>query len=91
MNLAMVDAAQGDHEFIAHLPTQRARLHEAEVVRIGVLAPAHKTRLFGNEPQMFLVAMATGLPDGKNALVDTPRRVILRLDGRVWSWHRRLG
>jgi hypothetical protein len=29
MNLAVVDAAERDHEFIAHLPAQRARLHEA--------------------------------------------------------------
>jgi hypothetical protein len=29
MNLAVVDTAERDHEFIAHLPAQRTRLHEA--------------------------------------------------------------
>jgi len=88
VNLAMVDAAQRDNEFIAHLPPHRTRLHEAEVMGIGVLSPANKTRLLGNEPQMCLVAMATRLRNRKNALVDAARRLNLRLDGRMW-WCRR--
>ena len=80
MNLAVVDPAQGNHEFITHLAAQRSRLHEAEVVGIGVLSPAHKTRLFRNKSQMLLVAMATELRDRKNALVDPVRRLNVQLD-----------
>ena len=75
MNLAVVDAAKRDDELIAHLSAQRTRLHEAEVVGIGMLSPTNETRLFGNKAQMLLVAMATRLRNRKNALVDTGRRI----------------
>jgi hypothetical protein len=88
MNLAVVDAAERDHEFIAHLPAQRPRLHETEVVGIGVLSPANETRLFSNKPQMLLVAMATRLRNRKNTRVDIGRRVTLQPLGRMWSWNR---
>ena len=80
MNLAVVDAAERDHEFIAHLPAQRPRLHETEVVGIGVLSPANETRLFSNKPQMLFVAMASRLRNRNNALVNTDRDAIFRAD-----------
>jgi hypothetical protein len=91
MNLTMVDAAKRDDEFIAHLAAQRTWLHEAQVVRIGMLSPTNQTRLFSNKPQMFFVAMATWFGDHKNALVDAGLRVRLRRDRRMWSWYRRRG
>jgi hypothetical protein len=75
MNLAVVDAAERDHEFIARLPAQRPRLHETEVVGIGMRSPAHKTRLFSNKPQMLFVAMATRLRNRKNTRANIGRRV----------------
>ena len=84
----MVGAAQRDSEFIAYLPPHRTRLHEGEVVSIGMLSPANKTRLFGDEPQMFFVAVTTRFRNRKTAFVDTDRRLTLRFDGRMRSWRR---
>ena len=50
MNLAVVDAAERDSKFVAHLAAKRPRLHEAEVMRIGMFSPADQARLFGDEP-----------------------------------------
>jgi hypothetical protein len=86
MNLAMVDTTQRNNEFIAHLPAHGSRLHEAKVMGIGMLSPTNKTWLFGDEPQMFLIAMTTRLHNRKSALVDSGR--ILRLDGHRRSWRR---
>ena len=80
MNLAVVDAAERDHEFITHPPAQRSWLHEAEVVGIGMPSPANETRLFSNKPQMLFVAMASRLCNRNNALVDTDRDAIFRAD-----------
>ena len=80
MNLAVVNAAERDHEFIAHLPAQRPRLHETEVVGIGMLSPTHKTRLLSNKPQMLFVTMAGRLCNRNNALVDTDQDAIFRAD-----------
>ena len=88
MNFPVVDAAERDHEFIAHLPAQRPRLHETEVVGIGMLSPTHKTRLLSNKPQMLFVAMATRLRNRKNTRVDIGRRVTLQPFRRMWSWNR---
>jgi hypothetical protein len=88
MNLAMVDAAERDHIFIADLPAQRSRLHETEVVGIGVLSPANETRLLSNKPQMLFVAMATRLRNRKTTRVDIGRRVTLQPLRRMWSWNR---
>jgi hypothetical protein len=68
MNLAVVDPAERD-EFVPHFPSQRTRLHEAQVVGIGMLSPTHATRLLCNEPQMYLIAMG--------------RRINLRLNRRM--------
>jgi hypothetical protein len=85
MDLAVVDAAERDHEFIAHLSAQRTRLHEAEVMGIGMLSPTNETRLFSNKPQMLFVAMALRLRNRKDALVDTRQRLNLGPGRRMWS------
>src|SRR4051794_12696893 len=61
MNCPVMNAAQGGNEFVAHLPTECTRLHEAQVVGIGRFSPAQETGLLGDEPQMLFVAIATRL------------------------------
>jgi hypothetical protein len=75
----VMDAAQGDSEFVAHLSTERARLHEAKMVRIGGLPSTDETRLLGDKSEMLLIAIATRLSDRKGAFVDT---FDLELSGR---------
>jgi hypothetical protein len=43
---------------------------EAEVMRVGMLAPAHQTGMICHEPQMLLVAMAARFGDRKHTLVN---------------------
>jgi hypothetical protein len=76
MNRAMMDPTQGDDEFVADLPAEGTRLCKAQVVWIGMFSPANQTRLLGDEPQMFLVAMATRFGNRKHTLVDIPERII---------------
>ena len=80
MNLAVVDPAERDHEFITHLPAQRSWLHEAEVVRIRMLSPTNEARLLSNKSQMLFVAMASRLRNRSNALVVTDRDAMFRAD-----------
>ena len=75
-----MDPAQGGNKFIAHLPTECTRLHEAQVMGIGRFSPAHETGLLGDKPEMLLVAIATRLGNRQHALVDAPRRIIFRGD-----------
>ena len=82
MHLAVMDTAERNHEFVAHLAAERPRLHEAEMMRVGMLAPADQTRLFGHEPQMLLIAMAARFGDCKCALVDAGGSGILRRNRR---------
>ena len=56
-----MDPAQGSNEFIADLSAERAWLHEAKMVGIGGLSPAHETRLLGDEAEMLFIAVATRL------------------------------
>jgi len=84
MHFAVMDAAERNSELVAHLAAERTRLHEPQVMRIGVFSPTHKTRLLGNESQMFLVAMATRLHNRKSAFVDTRRYLNCGLDARGW-------
>ena len=45
VDFAMVHAAERHDELVAHLAAQRPGLREAQVMRVGRLAPAHDTRL----------------------------------------------
>src|SRR5260370_12837054 len=76
MNRPVMDPAQGGNEFVAHLPTECTRLHEAQVVGIGWLSPAHETGLLGDEPEMLFIAIATRPGNRQRALVDSPGRII---------------
>ena len=73
MNRPVMDSAQRGDKFITHLPAECTRLHEAQMMGIGRFSPAYETRLFGDEPQMLFVAIATRLSDCEHALVDRQR------------------
>ena len=83
MSLTMMNPTKGNDEFIAYFAAQRSRLHEAEMVGIGMFSPTQKTRLFSDKAQMLLAAMPTRLANRKNALVDTGWRVNFRLNRSV--------
>src|SRR5262249_61428694 len=70
MSRAMMDTAERNREFIARLPTKRARLHETQVMRIRRLAGAQKAWLEGDVAKMLLVAVATRRTYLEHALVD---------------------
>src|SRR6516165_11929465 len=99
MHFPVMDTAERDSAFVAHLAAERTRLHKAEVVRIRMLAAADQTRLFGHEPQMLLVAMAARFGDRKDALVDAGESGTFRRNrrgrergsrwGRSWFTDRR--
>jgi len=65
-----MDAAQGRHEFVTYLSSERTRLREAKVVGIGRLSSTYETRLLGDEAEMLLIAVATWLGNRQGALVD---------------------
>src|SRR5947209_5185663 len=56
VQVAVMAAAERHDELIAHLHTDRARLCEAEVMRISRLPAANDTGLRGNELQVRLIA-----------------------------------
>ena len=67
----MVRAAKRDGEFIADFQAKRARLSEAQMVRIRRLFSAQQARLCCHELQVLLVAQPPWLPEREHALVDT--------------------
>jgi hypothetical protein len=56
VQLAMVDTAKRDSEFVADLAAEGARLHETEMMRIAGLPTAHQTRQGRDEVEVFFVA-----------------------------------
>src|SRR6516162_2837156 len=70
MGCAVVGAAERDCELIADLAAERARLREAQVMRVGWLARAEQAWQRGDVAQVLLVAVAPRDADGEHALVD---------------------
>jgi len=58
MNRAVMRAAERDGELIAHFAAERPRLQVAKMMRVGLLAAAHETRLLANIAKMVPVAIA---------------------------------
>src|SRR5262245_34125548 len=73
MHRTMMPSTERHNEFIADLATERARLGESEVVRIGRLATAQQTRLLRDIAQVRPVAIAARRRERENALVDDVR------------------
>ena len=71
MGRAVMDTAERHREFIARLTTERARLHEPQVMRIRRLAATQEARLQGDVAKMLLVAVATWRAYREHALVDS--------------------
>jgi hypothetical protein len=71
MYLPMVHAAERNHEFVAGLTAECPWLHETKMMRVRGLAGAQETRLLGDEPKMFPVAIAAWRSDREDTFVDT--------------------
>jgi hypothetical protein len=56
MNLTMMHATQRDRELVRNPAAECTRLGIANMVSLARLAPANRTRLNGNEPEMIFVA-----------------------------------
>jgi hypothetical protein len=57
----LMKAAERHGELVADFASQRTRLREAKMVRIGRFAAAHDARLLGHELDVVFVAQPNGL------------------------------
>src|SRR5262245_37707709 len=73
MHRTMVPSTERDHEFIADLASERARLGKSEVVGIRGSAAADEARLLRHIAQVLPVAIAARRCDREGALVDALR------------------
>ena len=73
MQLSVMAAAKRHGKFVADFKAQGSRLRKAQVMRIGWLTPADKTRLRSNKPQVGFVTKTFGFGNGQNALIDPTR------------------
>ena len=73
MQLPMMAAAERHRKFIANFETQGARLRKLQVMRIGWLAAADKTRLRNNKPQMRFVVATFWFGNRQNTTSRSPR------------------
>jgi len=85
MRLAVVTAAERDHELVADLAAERAWLCEPPVMGVGGFAAADQTGLGGDEPKVLPVAVAPRLGDRQYALVDAAGPTTVR-NVRVHRW-----
>ena len=83
MQLAMMPAAKRDRELITDFEAQRARLGEAQVVRVGRMASANKAWLRSDKPQVRFIAPTFGLGQGEHALVDLGARSLRHLQAQA--------
>ena len=77
MHLAVVSPAQRYGELVADLAAECLKLRKPKMMRVRGLTAADQARLFGDEPDMVLVANATRFGQGEGALVDTARTRLL--------------
>jgi len=99
VELAVVQAAERNREFVADLAPEGELLGEAHVVRFGGLAPANEARSGSDVFQMIFVAEAPRFPECEDALVDAvgairqaqkADRDVPRCTRRVWPAARRV-
>ena len=70
MNLTVMRPAQRHRELIAHLATERTRLHKTQMMRIRRTPTANQAGLLDDVPDMIAVTNATRFGEFKDALVD---------------------
>ena len=70
MQFAVMAAAEGNGELIAHLEANGSGLAEAQVMRVRRLPTTDEAGLRGHELQMRLVAQPLGLTKRERTLVD---------------------
>lgn len=63
-----MDATERNGKLIAHAASKRARLGEAEMVRIAGGAATHETGLSCDKPTVFLVAQPDASLQGRSAV-----------------------
>jgi hypothetical protein len=91
MDCAVMRAAEGDGEFIAHFAAERSRLQVAKMMGIGLLAAANEARLLGNIAKVLSVTIAPRRRNEERALVDAVGLIEVdvsfraRLMGSTWS------
>ena len=69
----MVDAAEGDREFVADFATEGAWLSEPKVVGIGGLPAAHKQGCAATYARWSLSRLRRGLPSARSSIIAVPR------------------
>src|SRR6266536_165796 len=79
VELAVVQAAERNGEFVADLAPEGEPLGEAHVVRLGGLAPANEAGSGRDVLEVIFIAKAPGFPEGEDALVDAVRGAFLSL------------
>ena len=77
MVVTVMNSAQRYGELVADLEPHRAGLGEPQMVGVGWASSTDQTGLRGNEPEVGLVAKATGLADRKYTFVDLRGSVVL--------------
>jgi hypothetical protein len=73
VDLAMMSAAERYGELVAYLETETATLREAQMVGVAGQSCTDQAGLPGDKPKVDLIAKATRLRNGKQALIDCMR------------------
>jgi hypothetical protein len=79
MELAVVQAAEGNGEFVAYLAPEGELLSEAHVVRLGGLSPANQAGLGSDVLEVTFITKPPRFPECEDALVDAVGETFLRL------------
>ena len=74
VKLPMVNPAQWNGKFIAHLAAKGARLGKPKMVRIARCAAAHDTGLRCDELPMLLVSQPNAFLDDRSAILPSERQ-----------------
>src|SRR5262249_25889587 len=74
VELAVVQAAERNGEFVADLPAEGEPLGKPHMVRLGGLAPANEAGSGSDVLEMSLIPKAPDFPEDEDALVDPAGR-----------------
>src|SRR5450755_95800 len=73
----MMSAAKRYGELVAYFEAETTSLREAQMVGVAGQPFTDQAGLFGNKAKVDLVAKATGLRNGEQALVDSVRHIFI--------------